>query len=77
MCRPRRTLRGIADKVTFPGFLDQPTLAALYHRSHVFVHPSQITADQNQECIPNSMLEAMATGLPGAGHLSRRHPGSR
>lgn len=54
----------IADHVTFAGFLDQAGLRDLYHRAHVFVHPSQLTADQNQEGIPNSMLEAMATGLP-------------
>ena len=55
---------GIEESVSFPGFLDQAGLRDLYHKSHVFVHPSQITADQNQEGIPNSMLEAMATGLP-------------
>ena len=33
-------------------------------RAHVFLHPSEMTPDQNQEGVPNSMLEAMATGLP-------------
>jgi colanic acid/amylovoran biosynthesis glycosyltransferase len=46
------------------GFLSQKQLAELYGRSHVFVHPSEMPADQNQEGVPNSMLEAMATGLP-------------
>lgn len=55
---------GVGERVVFAGFMDQPALRALYHRSHVFVHPSQMTADQNQEGIPNAMLEAMATGLP-------------
>jgi colanic acid/amylovoran biosynthesis glycosyltransferase len=32
--------------------------------SHIFLHPSQTGRDGNQEGIPNSMLEAMATGLP-------------
>lgn len=54
----------IADKVAFAGFLGQDGLRDLYHQSHIFLHPSQITEDQNQEGIPNSMLEAMATGLP-------------
>lgn len=55
---------GVADKVIFAGFLSEKALCDLYHESHAFLHPSQITADQNQEGIPNSMLEAMATGLP-------------
>ena len=54
----------IGSQVTFTGFLNQDGLRDLYHQAHVFVHPSQMTADQNQEGIPNSMLEAMATGLP-------------
>jgi colanic acid/amylovoran biosynthesis glycosyltransferase len=55
---------GIADQVTFAGFLGGEELRDLFHRSHLFIHPSRVTADKNQEGIPNSMLEAMATGLP-------------
>jgi colanic acid/amylovoran biosynthesis glycosyltransferase len=54
----------LADAVQFAGFLSQPQLASLYARAHLFLHPSEMTADQNQEGVPNSMLEAMATGLP-------------
>jgi colanic acid/amylovoran biosynthesis glycosyltransferase len=50
--------------VELSGFLAQQELAALYARSHLFVHPSEMPPDQNQEGVPNSMLEAMATGLP-------------
>ena len=32
--------------------------------SHIFLHPSETGSDGNQEGIPNSMLEAMASGLP-------------
>lgn len=55
---------GIADAVELRGFLSQSQLAALYAESHVFLHPSEMPPDQNQEGVPNSMLEAMATGLP-------------
>lgn len=55
---------GLHDKVHFAGFLKGPELFELYRGSHLFLHPSRMTADQNQEGIPNSMLEAMATGLP-------------
>src|SRR5204863_9481338 len=39
-------------------------LREIYHASHIFLHPSETGSDGNQEGIPNSMLEAMATGLP-------------
>ncbi len=55
---------GVASRVHFVGFLDTASLCQLYHESHAFLHPSQTPPDQNQEGIPNSMLEAMATGLP-------------
>ena len=54
----------IAQSVSFTGFLSQEQLREIYYRSHIFLHPSQIGRDGNQEGIPNSMLEAMATGLP-------------
>lgn len=55
---------GVSESVELCGFLSQPQLAELYARSHVFLHPSEMPQDQNQEGVPNSMLEAMATGLP-------------
>jgi colanic acid/amylovoran biosynthesis glycosyltransferase len=55
---------GVRDGVEFRGFLSQGDLAKLYADSHVFLHPSEMTSDKNQEGVPNSMLEAMATGLP-------------
>ncbi|MCE9610644.1 MAG: glycosyltransferase [Chthoniobacter sp.] len=55
---------GLGEAVELRGFLSQAELAALYAGSHVFVHPSEMPPDQNQEGVPNSMLEAMATGLP-------------
>lgn len=55
---------GLTRQITFAGFLKGTDLCRLYHESHIFIHPSRLTSDQNQEGIPNSMLEAMATGLP-------------
>jgi colanic acid/amylovoran biosynthesis glycosyltransferase len=54
----------IAAHVSFTGFISQEQLREIYYRSHIFLHPSQTGSDGNQEGIPNSMLEAMATGLP-------------
>ena len=51
-------------RVSFTGFISQEQLRDIYYRSHIFLHPSQIGHDGNQEGIPNSMLEAMASGLP-------------
>lgn len=54
----------IADRVSLPGFLSSEKLRETYYDSHIFLHPSETGSDGNQEGIPNSMLEAMATGLP-------------
>jgi glycosyltransferase involved in cell wall biosynthesis len=55
---------GVTDRVSFTGFVSQEQLREIYYRSHIFLHPSQTGRDGNQEGIPNSMLEAMASGLP-------------
>jgi len=55
---------GLSGVVEMTGFIDEEALGSLYRQAHIFIHPSQITADQNQEGVPNAMLEAMATGLP-------------
>jgi len=54
---------GLSGSVEFPGFLSQPALVRLYESAHIFVHPSE-TAGGDIEGIPNSLLEAMASGLP-------------
>ena len=54
----------IDNRVSFTGFVSQNELRDLFYESHVFLHPSETGADGNQEGVPNSMLEAMATGLP-------------
>ncbi len=63
---------GIARDVHFLGFLSQSKLRGLYGSSHLFLHPSEISPNQDQEGVPNSVLEAMATGLPV---VATRHGG--
>lgn len=55
---------GLSANVELLGWLSQEQLQAEYQRAHIFLHPSELTKDSDQEGIPNSMLEAMATGLP-------------
>jgi colanic acid/amylovoran biosynthesis glycosyltransferase len=54
----------LAGAVDFVGFVSQEKLRELFYSSHIFVHPSETGRDGNQEGVPNSMLEAMASGLP-------------
>jgi colanic acid/amylovoran biosynthesis glycosyltransferase len=54
----------IDNRVSFTGFISQEQLHDLFYASHIFMHPSETGSDGNQEGIPNSMLEAMASGLP-------------
>lgn len=62
----------IDSSVFLEGFCTQDRLRELYQQAHVFIHPSKKTAEEDQEGIPNSMLEAMATGLPV---LATKHGG--
>lgn len=63
---------GIAGQVEFTGFLPPEAVLPVLQRAHVFFHPSETTPDGNREGVPNSLLEAMAVGLPV---LATRHGG--
>src|SRR5579885_3150172 len=43
---------GIIRDVHFVGFLSQSRLLELYHSSHLFLHPSEISVNQDQEGVP-------------------------
>lgn len=55
---------GVEEGVRLAGFLSQAELREEFARADIFLHPSQLGRDGNQEGVPNAMLEAMASGLP-------------
>ena len=55
---------GLQKHVQMLGWLSQDELQEVYADSHIFLHPSELTSENDQEGVPNSMLEAMAAGLP-------------
>jgi len=54
----------LAKAIDFASFVSQEKLRELFYNAHIFLHPSETGRDGNQEGVPNSMLEAMASGLP-------------
>ena len=55
---------GVAPNVEFAGWCSPARLGELLDRTHIFLHPSEGTPGGDQEGVPNSLLEAMASGLP-------------
>lgn len=55
---------GLEQMLELRGWLSQEQLLQEYEKAHAFIHASETTSESDQEGIPNSMLEAMALGLP-------------
>jgi glycosyltransferase involved in cell wall biosynthesis len=55
---------GLADLVTFPGFLPEESLRDRMAAAALLVCPSVIASDGDREGIPNVLLEAMALRVP-------------
>jgi len=55
---------GIEDSVKLVPWVDYRAIHQKYDRSHIFCAPSVTDAEGNQEGIPNTLKEAMATGMP-------------
>lgn len=49
---------GLANAVVFLGRLERPQIVDLYHSAHAMLNPSRV------DNMPNSVLEALACGLP-------------
>jgi len=68
----RAAAMGLSGHVLMPGWMNQKELISVCRSGHIFLHPSEMTSSGDQEGVPNSMLEAMATGLPV---VATRHGG--
>ncbi len=63
---------GLGDVVRFLGFVENEQLLDSLENYHLFLHPSRTTETNDREGIPNSMLEAMAYGVPA---IATKHAG--
>jgi len=63
----------LGERVGFHGRLPHAEVAAVFARSHLFLSTNRIAANGDCEGIPNTVKEAMATGVPV---VATRHSGT-
>ncbi|MFO7903042.1 MAG: glycosyltransferase [Pirellulaceae bacterium] len=71
-CRQIARALEIADKVDFPGVWPPERISKSLQQARAFVQHSQRAADGDSEGMPNTILEAQASGLPV---IATRHAG--
>ena len=55
---------GIQDRVELKGAIEHHRIPGALRSAGIFVLPCVVTADQDRDGIPNTIIEAMATGVP-------------
>ena len=65
---------GLAGRIRFHGALDEGAVRALYDACDLFVLPSVIAANGDQEVLPTVLLEALAAGCPAIGTATAGAP---
>lgn len=55
---------GVLDKITFKGFLSPNKIPNEMKKHHIFFLPCKTPMDEDKEGIPNSLMEAQASGMP-------------
>ncbi|TLS48311.1 glycosyltransferase [Paenibacillus antri] len=56
--------RGLKSSVRFEGMLSHRGVRRMLRKAHIFVLASRTAKDGDQEGLPNTLVEAMASGLP-------------
>jgi glycosyltransferase involved in cell wall biosynthesis len=72
VCKDLAQGLGVGDAVSFLGRQPHEVVAEEMRRARAFVQHSVVASDGNTESMPNSILEASASGLPV---VSTRHAG--
>jgi len=56
--------KGVADRITWPGWLSEPQMRRFLAEGVLVIVPSVIDADGDRDGIPNIVFEAWAVGVP-------------